>query len=386
VTSSGEPGRPLRVLVLTVAHPPQDARIRVRQIGALRARGHAVTYAAPFSAFGVDPRVDVPEVDPVDLPRAVGLRRTRALLVAARHALAVVRRHDVVLAHDPELIPLLLLLRRWSPRTAVVWDAHEDVPAQAHMAPGVPGRLRRPLARLLGILERVAEHELHLLLAEHGYVSRFRRVHPVVPNTPRVPPARPAAVETTGSRPHRVVYVGALTVARGLEEMLELARRLPEDVVLEVVGNARPDVQARLREAASASGGALVHHGFVPNELALAHLPGAVAGLVLLHDHANYAHSRFTKVMEYMAHGVPVITTANPEAARLVRETGAGVVVGFGDVDAVLEAVLALRDAPDARRRMGEAGHAVALAEHDWNRDGAAFVDLLEGWAARARA
>lgn len=58
----------MRVLVMTVAHPPQDARIRERQIEALRSRGHEVTYAAPFTAFDADPAVDAPEVDPVDLP------------------------------------------------------------------------------------------------------------------------------------------------------------------------------------------------------------------------------------------------------------------------------------------------------------------------------
>jgi len=380
------PGRrPLRVLVMTVAHPPQDARIRARQVGALRASGHEVTYLAPFAAFGLDPAVDVPEVTPVDVPRAVGLQRSWALVGAARRALPLVRDHDVVLAHDPELVPLLLLLRRWAPRTAVVWDVHEDVPAQAHMAPGVPDPLRRPLAAALSLLERVAERRLHLLLAEHGYVGRFRRRHPVVPNTPRVPAEVPAPVAPTGARPHRVVYVGALTRARGLEEMVALAARLPDDMRLELVGNASPAVEARLREEAAASGGALDHRGFVPNDEALARLPGAVAGLVLLHDHANYAHSRFTKVMEYMAYGVPVVVTPNPEAARLVTEAGAGVVVGFHDVDAVLQAVVALRDDAGARRRMGAAGRATAAADHNWAVDGEDFVRLLEGWARRDR-
>ena len=61
---------PFRVLVLTVVHDPEDARIRHRQIPALLDAGFEVAYAAPFSAFNRTP----PEgVRGVDVPRAQGL-------------------------------------------------------------------------------------------------------------------------------------------------------------------------------------------------------------------------------------------------------------------------------------------------------------------------
>ena len=56
-------------------------------------------------------------------------------------------------------------------------------------------------------------------------------------------------------------------------------------------------------------------------------LPGALAGLSLLQDLPNYRHSRPTKIVEYMAHGVPVVTTPLPVAVELVESAGAGVVV-----------------------------------------------------------
>ena len=73
------------------------------------------------------------------------------------------------------------------------------------------------------------------------------------------------------------------------------------------------------------------YHGFVPNREALGLLRGALAGLALLHDEPNYATSRPTKVMEYMAFGVPVVTTLNAASAELVRHYNSGVVVPFDD-------------------------------------------------------
>jgi hypothetical protein len=53
------------VLVMTVVHNPEDARIRQRQINALITAGWKVTYVAPFRAFGLE----VPPAQSADLGR-----------------------------------------------------------------------------------------------------------------------------------------------------------------------------------------------------------------------------------------------------------------------------------------------------------------------------
>ena len=90
-----------------------------------------------------------------------------------------------------------------------------------------------------------------------------------------------------------------------------------------------------------------------------------------------------TKVIEYMAHGVPVITTPTPPAQALVRRASCGVVVPFdrAATDAC-RAVLHLSQDVETRQAMGHAGRQVALAEFDWRLDGPRFVAILEGWAA----
>jgi hypothetical protein len=65
-------------------------------------------------------------------------------------------------------------------------------------------------------------------------------------------------------------------------------------------------------------------HGFVPKDKALPMLAGALARLSLLHDEPNYLHSRPTQVLEYMASGVPVVSTANPSSESWSSGTAAG--------------------------------------------------------------
>lgn len=364
----------LRVLVVTVVHDPEDARIRHRQLPALLDAGHDVVYAAPFSAYG---RTPPPGVTGVDLPRAVGRRRLRAL-AAARHLVTRAwPSADVVLLHDPELL-LAVAARRRRRGPAVVWDVHEDTAAALGLKGWLPPALRGATAAAVRAVERWAERRVHLLLAEDGYAARFTRAHPVVPNSVRVPARAPSAPGED-----RVVYLGRLTRARGALDLLEVGRRLAPGVVVEIVGNADRDVADAVRAAADR--GEVRWHGFVPNDRALALLDGAAAGLSLLHDQPNYAHSRPTKVMEYLAHGLPVVTTPNPTSRELVEAAGAGVVVPFEDPAAAADAVRALVADPDRRRRLGAAGRRYAQQHLDWALDARRFVAVLESWAADRR-
>jgi len=359
----------LRVVVCTVVHHPADARIYFRQIRALLDAGHQVTYIAPHSDF---PERAGGALTAVTIPRAAGRRRLGAL----RAARAALREHapgaDLLLIHDPELL-LVLPPRRGRPPT--VWDVHEDTAAALTTKAWLPGFLRPAAAGGVTLAERLAERRLHLILAEHGYNARFRQTHPVVPNTTDVPSA---AAPPSG--PRRVVYVGHISPDRGSAEMVSLARLLaPHGVSVELVGPADAAARAHIEAA-----GDLVHwHGFVPNEQALQLADGALAGLSLLHDEANFAHSMPTKVVEYMARGVPVITTPLPLAVELVRGAECGFVVPFGDARAACEAVLTLDRDPDLRVTMGAHAHKAAQESLGWPADAREFVAQLEAWARR---
>jgi glycosyltransferase involved in cell wall biosynthesis len=358
----------LRVLVVTVVHDPEDARIRYRQIGALNAAGHQVTFAAPFRAYG---RECPPDIECVDLPRAQGRRRAAAARAARRLVRERGRGFDVVVLHDPELLGTLIP----TPVGRVVWDVHEDTGASLSMKAWLP-RPARPAVRLLvRAIERWVERRVPLILAEESYALRFRRPHPVVPNSV-LPPKRD--VPPPGD--HRVVYLGRLTAQRGALEMIELGRRLAPTVAVELIGNADADCETAI-EAANAAGH-IRWLGFMPNDAALDAVQGALAGLSLLHDQPNYAHSRPTKIMEYMAHGIPVVTTPNPSSADLVRKHECGLVVPFGDLAAAQAAVTRLRDDPGLRKRLASNGRAAAAQHYSWAQDASRFVRILEDWSA----
>jgi len=371
-------------LVMTVVHNPEDSRIRQRQIEALIAAGWHVTYVAPFRAFGLDVSVERPAgpnvgtLRCVNVPRSSGRRRIRAGRVARTIMRLFGHDHDVVLVHDPELVVAAAGLGMRN----LIWDVHEDPAAALAVKSWMPKVLRRPAAAVWRRAEWVAERRHHLLLAEHAYGGRFRRSHPVVANAVAVP----NAVAPAGDE--RVCYLGSVTMSRGCDTMIkvgrELRRRTGGAITLEVIGEAAdPEARRALRSATEA--GDLRWLGFVPSEEALTRISGSLAGLCLLRNLPNYRVSLPTKIVEYCALGVPVITTPLPLASGLVRSENVGFEVPWDDPSAVIDAILTLRSDPELRRRLGANGRRVALRDHDWNRLSMDFVRVMDAIARRAR-
>lgn len=367
----------MRILVVTVVHHPEDSRIRHRQINALLDADWQVTYAAPFTGYGLSASGPPKGLSLVDLPRAAGRRRFRAWKAARELLKDHGPRHDLILLHDPEL--LLALPRRSMP--PAVWDVHEDTAAALTLKPWLPSLARPAVRWLVERMEKWAERRVHLILAENAYRDRFRDEHLVVPNVNPLPASVPPPDQP------RAVYVGSLTPARGALDMIEVARIVADKtqgaVKLLLIGPAPAHVAARLRDAVA--DGVLDWLGFLPSDQAMRHVDGSLAGLSVLRDEPNYRVSLPTKVVEYMAHGIPVITTPLPLARDLVADVGCGITIPFDDPEAAAQAVLDLWHDPDRRYRMGAAGRAAAWERFDWATHRADFVAELHRLIQQSR-
>jgi glycosyltransferase involved in cell wall biosynthesis len=162
--------------------------------------------------------------------------------------------------------------------------------------------------------------------------------------------------------------------------MIDVARCLSQlpgpPVQLEVIGDA-PEKRCADALRRADRDGTLRWQGFLPSPSALSRLSGALAGLSLLDDLPNFRCSLPTKVIEYAAVGIPVITTPLPIAIGIVREGNCGVVVPWRDPGAVVDAIAALRDDPERAAMLGHNGHLTALKHYDWQTLSRRFVEHM---------
>jgi glycosyltransferase involved in cell wall biosynthesis len=99
--------------------------------------------------------------------------------------------------------------------------------------------------------------------------------------------------------------------------------------------------------------------------------------LVALKDEPIFAMTIPGKIQTYLATGIPVVAMLNGEGAKLISETGSGMVSSAGDAEGLAQSVSALHHmSPDDRRVMGARGKTTYLREFERTM----LMDKVEYW------
>ena len=156
--------------------------------------------------------------------------------------------------------------------------------------------------------------------------------------------------------PLKVLYAGTLGLAHDLETIIEAAQLAgPAIVEVTLVGDGARAEALRRHTAANV-------RVLPPVDAAgvAALYAEADAGAVLLRELPIFEEALPTKLLEVMAAGRPVVAALRGTAARLIRETGAGIVVDPGDAAALARAFAELAGDRARVLRAGRAGRACA--------------------------
>ncbi|MGH9686179.1 MAG: glycosyltransferase family 4 protein [Candidatus Acidiferrales bacterium] len=358
---------PIQVCVMTSAHPTLDVRIFHKECRSLARGGYAVTLIAPAEADR--------EVDGIHL-RAFPIYRNRMkrFLFGAvtMYRLAMNAGADIYHFHDPELIPIALLLRARGKK--VVYDVHEDLPKTVSYKAYVPKWLRVPLQMILKVVEDLASGAMSgLICATTPIAERFLKVayRAVVHNYPLLREFPTDSAATDPEAGDYIAYVGArITLGRGAMEMVQAMSLMPADlkIRLKIAGAFDPP---QLPEILSKLTGwnRIQALGVLGRAEVAELLEHARGGLVLLHPEPNYLNAQPVKLFEYMGAGIPVIASDFPVWRNIVETAGCGLLVNPLDPKTIGEAIEYLWSHPSEASEMGRRGRKAVETQYNWERE-----------------
>lgn len=307
-------------------------------------------------------------------------------------------RPDVLIVRDLPLCPTAL----WVARRAgipVILDMAENYPAMIQLiwetgqARWYDWLVRNPTA--VAAVERYVLPRVSRVwvdVEEQG--ERLRSLGVAVPpidvvrNTPPMAtlPSEPVAESTAAGALLEVVYLGLFEIQRGIGELLEagaLLRRAGHPVRIVLVGGGRDEMMFRRQAAGLDLGPDQVEFtGFLPHDEALARVARADVGVNPIHRNAKHDTTLPNKLFDYMAAGLPVLTSDSMPSARVVQATGCGAVFRSGDPADLVRALLPLLDAA-TRFTMGRRGRAAVVETYHWERDAATVVRSLNALRRR---
>lgn len=368
----------LCLVQLSTLHPRNDIRIFIKQAKTLaEALPHRVSYVV---ADGKGSESISSKLAVHDLGRLKWGRAGRALLGSYR-ALCAIRADRVhcVHFHDPELIPLSLLLKLFGYK--VIYDVHEDVPRSTMSRRWIPVIVRIPVALAMIALEWLAGKVFDAIVAATPTIAaRFPRNKTVlVQNFPikaELVAINPVPYQ---HRPHAFAYVGGIADIRGAKEMvmaLEYLQNIP-GLRLEMAGEFSPDSFGNELRALPAW--SLVNYHRLIGRPEVANLLGnARSGLVLLHPIPNYIDAQPTKMFEYMAAGLPVIASDFPLWRQIIEGSQCGLLVDPLNPQAIADAMRWILEHPVEAEAMGQRGRKAVEETYNWDHEGTKLIALYE--------
>ena len=364
---------------ITSVNIPTDGRILYHECRSLAKRWRTVLVCRDDS----DSRT-LEGVEIVTMPKRGGrLRRWTELRAVI--ALAEAQGADLHHFHNIELVPAMARFARRA-GVPVVYDSHEHHPDAMLTKTYIPASLRRLTAWWVDRTERryvprfdavvVADEAL-----ERRYTTLGARRVVRLDNFPPLDLFAPGVGTPPGTP--TLLYVGSISEVRGFDEMLETIRLVREELpsaTLVLVGTPTEEVAARLSELDATAGVTLlppVPYGEIVGVMQSAHV-----GLSLLQDIPKFQKNVPTKVFDYMASGIPYVSTDLTPVRTLTGGVG-GALVPPGDAKAAAEAALAFLRDPDRARGAAREGRALIEQRLNWDalmpRLTALYEDLLGG-------
>jgi len=367
--------KPLKICHLTSVHSPFDIRIFQKECKTIANSGYEVILIVPHQK---NEQINGVRIQAVPKPhhrlaRMIGTT-WKVILMAWRE------KPHLCHIHDPELLLWAQILRLRKIR--LLYDMHENTPKAILTKHWIPNFLKQIIFKLYKILERLLLINIPVVFAEESYPQDYQWVQKgvVIKNMPIVDQL--CHINNSKYFATTAGYIGGVTQDRGSLVTLEAMRILKDQGVpisIEFIGpyddqhgnELKNYVNKYQLDGVSLRGYMVAGEGY--QRLSSCHV-----GLAILRPIPNYLESYPTKMFEYMALGLPVITSNFLLYREVVEKSRCGICIDPENPAQLASAIKWIVDHPGKAREMGLRGKAEVLRKYNWSSESKRLITFYE--------
>jgi glycosyltransferase involved in cell wall biosynthesis len=365
-----------RVCHISSVHSGVEIRIVRKQLATLARAGFDANLVIPASAAEVV-EMRAMGITTDALTPAPGSGEVSRMVRLGYQAMVKARRFkaDLYHFHDPELIPYALWLKALGNR--VIMDVHEDLAGVVMHKQWIHPALRRPVASLSRSAEIFGARRFDAVVAAVPYLGEVFRPYAkrcvVVGNFPFLDELAQGSDPAPWQTRQKIAYVGSVSRIRGIFELVQALPAL--NLKLQLAGKFMHSPE--FDEIQQQPGWPMVENrGWVGRAEIRDILATSFAGLCTLYPTSSHLIAEPIKLFEYMAAGIPVVSSNIPYYEQIVKAADCGICVDPKSSTAIADAVRYLRDHPLEAQRMGRNGRAAVLGRYNWHQEGEKLLAL----------
>lgn len=362
-----------KICHLTSVHHWGDVRIFIKECVSLAKQFDEVYLIAPGTKKQVVDKVNI-----IPVHKFSRLKRMRKT-VDEVYKKSLEIDADVYHLHDPELLRIALRLKKKGKK--VIFDIHENVALQIKSKPYIPSIFRGFIGFMYRMLEKFILPKLDgLILAEDSYLPYYDNLNKnisIVLNMPQH--EKFDSFQGTGVKKDELFYIGSISEARGIITTLN-AIKILKDRDVSVKFNCVGVVPGWLEShpLLTALSDRVIMHGRLPLYEGLEYAKSAKIGLSILKPIENYKNSFSTKTFEYMAMGLPVITSNFKLYKDVIEFNHTGLCINPQDPLELANSIERLLKDDDLCKTMGENGIQLIAEKYNWKNEEAKLFNLYQ--------
>lgn len=364
----------MKICHVTSVHPAKDGRIFYKECCSLSKAGYDVYEIAPNVSDEICNDVKICGV-------TVPVNRWKRFLLGKK---AVCRKcleinADVYHFHDPELMPIGYKLKKKYGKK-IIFDSHEDVPAQILTKEWVPKFLRSPLSKLYAFYERSLFKYYDLLISvTPTLTSRLKIINSStfqLTNYPILNTNMQVDIREWGDS---ICCAGSIAPQRLQHNMIKALEGV-EGITLNLAGRYNDKYMQYLKSLPAWY--KVYYAGILSFEDVIKFTAKSSVGIIINDYYPNAGYKigslGVIKLFEFMQIGLPVICTDFTLWKEIIDKWQCGICVSPHDIEAIRNAIIYLVQNKDMAKRMGDNGRRAVMKEYNWKTQEAILLQAYK--------
>jgi glycosyltransferase involved in cell wall biosynthesis len=355
-----------RVLLLSTVHPPTDPRI-VYKIAPLLASNYQVTCVLPDLV-----KSNHTLFDTIRIPffNRLVWRMLLGHPVVLWKCLRL--RPDIVHIFVPELIPIAVLFH-WL-GAQIVYEVQENLYKKFSIKTFNNAKVFK---LLFAYFDQLARRKFHLVFTEDAYLHEYdnlKNASCIIRNFPSIQQANfhQRSQKPDLSKPE-FLYIGVISMERCIDVLILACSKLKvhfPDFIVHLFGPLRLNQKTlETLPGYNLVRDNLIFHGYTNQQVAFTFASRCIAGIALLKPAADYPDSYTTKLFEYMALRLPVITSDFPLYRSVVEPSQCGFCISPYDDQELFEKMKMLVENSALNVSMGNLGRKSVENFYNWDQE-----------------